>query len=323
MRPPSSDTDQAKLAATARLIWVMVLMMILAICGAYAAVGLRLDLWSGRYVIPVVPACALIAWFYRVRRPDLWIAQGAESTAQVLAILVAATLLIYAVAATGFPYRDRELESIDVALGLDWRAYLDFVNAHPWIGVLFNGAYLSLKPQTALVIGALVVTGRFHRLQQFTLALAVTLVLTIAIFMFVPAVGTFAHLGLTAADTPHFSPSMTYQQMTQLEGVRNGTLSVVRFDELEGLIAFPSFHTAAAIIATWGLWPCRGLRWWVAVLNAAMIAATPVDGAHYFVDLPAGAAVAAAGIAIGVRLPALIRHRALPLPAGRPQIPAL
>jgi membrane-associated phospholipid phosphatase len=307
-----SDSDRETLSATSRLIWIIVAAMLAAICAGYWAAGLSLDIWTCRYVVPIVPLCAAIAWFYRTRRPDPWIAQGAESVAQVLAILLAGTLLTYAAAAACFPYRDHELNATDIALGFDWRAYLNFVNAHPWLGLLCHGAYFSIKLQPVLIIGALVVTGRFHRLRQFALVLAATLAITIFIFMFTPAAGAFAHLGLTAADTPHFTPSMTYEQLKQLDGVRSGALQVIRFDQLEGLIAFPSFHTAAGVIAMWALWPCRGLRWWVIALNAAMITATPVDGAHYFVDVAAGASVAATAILIVVRMPMPALRRRLP-----------
>jgi membrane-associated phospholipid phosphatase len=35
------------------------------------------------------------------------------------------------------------------------------------------------------------------------------------------------------------------------------------------------------------------LRWVFVVLNTAMLAATPIDGSHYFVDVLAGIALAA------------------------------
>jgi membrane-associated phospholipid phosphatase len=310
MRPKLPDpADAAIIAATSRLIWGMAAAMLAAVCLGYWVAGLSLDLWSGRYIVLFAPPCLGLAWYYRRQRPDPWIAHGAESVAQVLVILILGTLLTYAAAATGTSYRDRELQAIDLAFGLDWRACLDFVNAHPWLGLFSNFVYFSMKPQTALIIGTLVMLGQFHRLQQFTLALVVTLMITIAVFAFVPAVGAFAHLGLAAADISNFAPSMTYGQMVQLEAIRGGQMHMIGFDRLEGLIAFPSFHTAAGILATWALWPCRRLRWWVLALNAAMIASTPVDGAHYFVDLPAGAAVAAAGIWAGKRLPAALLSR--------------
>jgi hypothetical protein len=135
-------------------------------------------------------------------------------------ILIIGTLLSYAAAVPGPPYRDADLEALDRALGLDWRMCLEFINRHSAIGTLSNLVYFSMKPQSLLVVGALVVTGRFGRLQVFALATAFTLVITIAIFVFVPAAGYFAHLGLSPADSPNFSPSMTYQQLVQLEGAR-------------------------------------------------------------------------------------------------------
>jgi len=167
-----------------------------------------------------------------------------------------------------------------------------------------------MKPQSVLIVAALVITGRFARLQCFTLAFAITLLITTAVFIFTPAAGAFAYLGLGPADAGSYTPSMTYRQLVQLEGVRNGTLTTIRFDDLEGLIAFPSFHTGAGILATWGLWPIRRLRWWVAALNAAMIASTPCDGAHYFIDLAGGAAAAALAIWGAIRIQSFAGQRA-------------
>ncbi|WP_246800308.1 phosphatase PAP2 family protein [Bradyrhizobium sp. ERR14] len=46
----------------------------------------------------------------------------------------------------------------------------------------------------------------------------------------------------------------------------------------------------------WALWPVRGIGGIVAVLSLLMIAATPVIGAHFIIDVAAGAALAAASI---------------------------
>jgi membrane-associated phospholipid phosphatase len=40
------------------------------------------------------------------------------------------------------------------------------------------------------------------------------------------------------------------------------------------------------------LWPVRYVGWIAALLNVAMIAATPVDGSHYFCDVAAGLTIA-------------------------------
>ncbi|MBB4263202.1 membrane-associated phospholipid phosphatase [Bradyrhizobium sp. CIR3A] len=46
----------------------------------------------------------------------------------------------------------------------------------------------------------------------------------------------------------------------------------------------------------WALWPVRGIGGIVALLSLLMIAATPVIGAHFIIDVAAGAALAAASI---------------------------
>jgi hypothetical protein len=244
--------DDAGIAANTRLLWAVIAAMLAALLAGDVAAGLTVDLGSGRAMLTLPLLCGALAWFYRVGRPDPLIAFGLVTVTQLLLILIAATLLTYAAAATALPYRDAELMSIDRALGFDWRAGLDFVNAHPVVGVAAHAVYFSMKPQPLVVIGALLVTGRFERLQQFVLALAVTLIVAIAIFMLVPAIGVFAHLQLAPADSPHFVPSMTYQEMMQLDGIRSGALHVIRFDALEGLISFPSFHTAA-VLAAWAV----------------------------------------------------------------------
>jgi membrane-associated phospholipid phosphatase len=328
MPPIFLDADQTTLAATSRLIWGVIAAMLAVVCVLYWAVGLSIDVWSGRFLLPVAPACAIMARFYRVHRPDPWISFGAESTAQVLCILVLATLLTYPVAAADFPYRDAELYALDRMLGFDWRSYLAFVNAHPTLGLIGNIAYFSMKPQTALVIGALVIAARFGRLQQFTLALAVSLVVTIAIFMLVPAVAYYAHLGVTPVEFSNLQPSVPYEHVRHLEGMRLGLTTIIHFNDLEGMITFPSFHATSAILFTWAMWPFRRARWWMLGLNALLIAATPIDGGHYAIDLAGGAVVAAFSIYAAVRIAGVLagrgraRTETTPLEPYRPAVPA-
>jgi membrane-associated phospholipid phosphatase len=39
-------------------------------------------------------------------------------------------------------------------------------------------------------------------------------------------------------------------------------------------------------------WPVPVARWFSAVINSLMLAATPIDGSHYLVDILAGVAIA-------------------------------
>ena len=95
--------------------------------------------------------------------------------------------------------------------------------------------------------------------------------------------------------------------MPTLEGLRAGTFRSIPLDNLEGLITFPSFHTAGALMFIWALRTVPYVRWPSITLNVALIVATPVDGAHYFIDLVGGAAVAFAAIAASYWLCGFVR----------------
>ena len=79
--------------------------------------------------------------------------------------------------------------------------------------------------------------------------------------------------------------------------LRPGTLHSVKLDNLEGLITFPSFHTTGALMFIWAFRSVPFLRGPAVALNISLILATPIDGAHYFIDLVGGATVAFAAIA--------------------------
>ena len=90
-----------------------------------------------------------------------------------------------------------------------------------------------------------------------------------------------------------------------MKGARDGTLTTLGGDSLTGIITFPSFHAAGAVILAWGWRGMRGLAWPGLILNLLMILSALIGGGHYLVDLVAGAAVAAASI----RLAGAIQRR--------------
>lgn len=63
----------------------------------------------------------------------------------------------------------------------------------------------------------------------------------------------------------------------------------------EGIITFPSMHASIALIMALAAWPILVLRWIFLTVNVIMVVSTPVDGGHYFIDVVAGLAIAAAG----------------------------
>lgn len=292
---PDSDSDTSR-ARTNKAIWAIIAVMLIAVCVSYSLAGLSIEIKTGAQILAVIPTSLGIAWYYRYRRFDPWISNGAEATAQLIAVVVLGTLLSYSAAAANFPYRDPELYAIDQWLGFDWKAYLDFINRHPMLGYVSNAAYFSMKLQLPLLILTLVVRAEFSRLQSFVIATALSLAITLIVFTFVPAIAYYAYLDVRPEDFANLSPSTPYEHIRHLEGIRTGATHIVSLDDLEGLITFPSFHTTSAILYVWAFWPARNLRWWIVGLNVLMIASTPIDGAHYAIDLIGGAFVAVVGI---------------------------
>jgi membrane-associated phospholipid phosphatase len=92
-------------------------------------------------------------------------------------------------------------------------------------------------------------------------------------------------------------PANLYTPEATMEALRAGTMRSVALNQLEGLISFPSFHTAAALIFIWTLHTVRYVSWAGIPLNLALIVATPTVGAHYFIDVVGGVVVAFAAIA--------------------------
>jgi membrane-associated phospholipid phosphatase len=234
-------------------------------------------------------------------RADEQIAAAIETTGQLLLIVLLGIILSYPAAATALPYRDAELYAIDQWLGFDRRAYVDFVSNHDWLVTTVNVLYLTMQPQLGLVPLVLILARRLGRLQEFVVAFTVALMLTVAIFVFVPAVGAFVHVDLTPEEYARL-PAAIYTPARSLDALRSSALQFVPLNDLEGLVAFPSFHTAAGLLYAWALWPLRPLRWPVIILNCAMIATTPLGGAHYVTDLLGGAIVATLAVVVTRRI---------------------
>jgi len=157
-----------------------------------------------------------------------------------------------------------------------------------------------MTQQEALAFGVPVVLGaarRYRRLQEFILAFVLALVATTMVSTLVPAIGVYDQIGLTLSDYPNFTPGAYLAQLHDLPLVRDGSLRELDILKLTGIITFPSFHSAAAVLYLWALWGV----WWIrpAALGAsgAMLRSTPLGGGHYFVDVFAGMAIAVLAIA--------------------------
>jgi hypothetical protein len=278
-------------AVRAHLIWYLIAIMAVLTLVSFLFTGLTIDPFSNPLLLLVLCALVAVSWFYRALRPDAHLQAAAQCAAQILLIFLLGILLTYAAMAAAFPYCDAHLYAIDQMLGLDRSAYLEFVNSRHWLAKIAELAYLSLLPQIALVPSILFISNDIPRLQALIFAFGIALLVTAGISMFTPAVAAFVYLDLTPSTYANIA-STVYTHVPTLESLRSGTFRSIHLNNLEGLITFPSFHTTAGLMFAWALWTVPYVRWIGFIVNGALIAATPIDGAHYFVDLAGGVAVA-------------------------------
>jgi membrane-associated phospholipid phosphatase len=157
-------------------------------------------------------------------------------------------------------------------------------------------------------------TSRFIRLQQFMLALNIALAVTIIISVFVPAIGTYYGLNLSPTERFSLINSAYYSaQLRDIVALRDGSLRHLELFKLAGIISFPSFHAASAVLYVWALWPVRGFRWVTIGINTLMVAATPVIGAHYIIDIVGGAVVTAGSVLLAKHLFRILLQKASPV----------
>jgi len=224
------------------------------------------------------------------------------SLAQLAFAISMLTTLTYLAMAIRLPLQDELLLAWDRALGLDFRKFLDVVNQYPELVWLLTRSYSSITWQLLLVAIVLPLLGCYRRVGEAVCAFILSLLATTCISALVPAIGVYDLLELTPADHPHFQPQGYYDTARDAPLLRSGDLRLLDLPRLVGILTFPSFHAVAAILYIWAFWPVAWLRPVAVPWNVAMIAATPLGGGHYFVDIIAGIVVALAAILAARRI---------------------
>jgi hypothetical protein len=280
--------------------WVplLLLALLLVICLVLTDFSLKIE-----SLLPAVGIILLIAVAGHAlsRAGYLQPAFALVSIAQLQLLVLLATLLTYIAASANLPMQDANLAFVDRLIGLDWQAYYKFVYVRPvLVPYIYFGYAMITWPafSVPIFLGA---TRNYRRLQQFTFACTLTLVVTAIISSLLPAFGTYYQYGISA-DTPIFRASGYLAQLHELPLIRDGSLRVLNLEDLVGIITFPSFHAAAAILTVWALWSMRWMRPLVLPANVGMLLATPLVGGHYFIDVFAGAALAVLAIAAARRI---------------------
>jgi membrane-associated phospholipid phosphatase len=262
-------------------------------------------------VIAAWPAIALLTRVTGLAGDAAFVA---EIPGKIFTYMLAASLLEYYLATSPSPLHDGLLMTIDRALRFDWVAMCNWVAPHSALHRALSFAYFNLANETCLV-GLVIVLFYPRRARRFSTALIVSSALTIPFLWIFPVSGPFIAL----SDLPSYCISDAMIGAQHYMMMRTHGFADVDVATMSGIVAFPSYHATAAILLTYMM---RGIPFAfpiAATFNALMIAATPLIGGHYAVDVIAGAVVAAATIGVLERLEAGRAAARAPLWRARPE----
>jgi membrane-associated phospholipid phosphatase len=200
------------------------------------------------------------------------------------------------------PRWDEALATADHALGLNWLDMYQWFTRHPAIEAGAQTVYRSLGPEMLILLFALELLGHHNQARAFLRWFMISAIATIGIGILLPAAGAVVYYHLPVAPTTIY--------VSQMADLRNGTLHTFNpFDSSEGLVVFPSFHAALAVLCIFAARPLRILKIPVLALNLLIILSSPFEGAHYFIDIIAGIILAALTISLPGYILAGIRRR--------------
>ena len=259
--------------------------------------GARIDFAGSGPVLAMFAVTASIAWVYRPAGRDIpqfafFGALGAELVAYGLIF----GLYSYVVAQSPRPLYDSQLGALDAAIGLDWPAYLATVHARPWLQTTLSLGYYSMMPQIGVLLVILALRKDRARIRLLMSAILFCALICITLSGIFPSVPAYAYHGMLGLDTPVSAgiPFPAYEPFMEMHRIRAGLKTEFSFITTVGIVSFPSFHTAVGVLLAAFAWHIAWLRWPALALNALLVAATPIDGGHYFMDTLAGFGIALA-----------------------------
>ena len=236
------------------------------------------------------------------KRGETTLAAALGATAFLIIFTLGGGLLSYLMMSRPAPFLDAQFAAIDAAFGLDWIATLRFVNDRPWLVLLLSAAYHVELVMVAVTVLLMLVAQRADRVIEFCWLFALTGLATVIISGLLPAAGAYVHYAPPIDARDLIAPDSGVWHLKQLLALRSGEMRVINLARMEGLVTFPSFHTALALALAVSL---RGVRYVfapMAIYAAAVVISTVPIGGHYFIDTIGGALILLAALPIAQRL---------------------
>ena len=281
-----------------RFAWSLLLIAAAAAGAGGFALGFTLPLIECLTTSILVVALLAVSAFSQSRLNKPAIAEMSALFAYWIAMLAVLLPASYFVAAFNMPLIDGTLAWLDQAIGFDWRWLQDRTGKSDWASAASSWVYHQSSLQLLIAVISLAAMRDLDRLNVCISGLMLATIIVIVLSGLLPAAGAYVHYSVTQSDIGHVADYVLVQgHLKHLWALRDGTLR--HLDVIpDGIITFPSYHTAVALICGWATWRIR----WIGPLNAVfaglVILTTLPIGGHHLMDLIGGAAVVAASLKV-------------------------
>ena len=278
-----------------RLAASVVIAFVLAMVTLPHVAGFQTDAWwlLRLYAVVGIPAATLpyIAWRnLKEMRPAV------ETTCLAMASLPAFIVCTFVAMRTNLSLQDALLVRWDQALGLDWPAFVRLVDTSPLASRLLGTAYESAFLQIVFVPLFLCACGFPGRAYRLIACYGLLVAISALVSVYFPSVSAYGGYHFDGSALQNVNSHNGYFFLDSFYAVRSEANFVLSQSTAAGIVTFPSIHAGTAALLAWAAWPSRVLRYPIVALNVLMAIGTVTHGAHYFVDVLAGFAVAALSI---------------------------
>jgi membrane-associated phospholipid phosphatase len=269
--------------------------------GLIVATGTSLELAGFARFAALAGALGLVFLWCQARSLDPRLAAAAG----IVAVGTVSLMLCGIVSNLGLrmqaPLADAQLAAVDAAIGLHVDQAVQAAARSPVLIEVLAFTYNTSGLMVVALIFAAITRKALDCAWELTVTAVIAMQAVAAISVSMPAVGAMKHFGLGYLQGDGLPAGAGVYHLKSFAHFYSGTDPLVRLEDLNGLVTFPSFHTVLALLATQALWQTR-FRWLGVAWTATVIVSTIPIGGHYLVDLIAGLLIWAGAAAFSSRL---------------------
>lgn len=232
-----------------------------------------------------------IGLYYRLSARSERIASAMICTAGVIFFTMALSVYNYLLLPITRPTIDIQIAQIDALFGYHWPSVMQWAAEHPVINFVLKCAYVTTMPQLAVLTVLLGLSGRHKDLHVMVLAIVISATLAICFWGLFPTLGAKSLHEIPQDVWLAVAPVVDQSYTLELKRIAIEGPGFITPDEIRGLIAFPSYHSALAFIA---LISARNLKYLFPIFlvtNLLILPATFIHGGHHLLDPFAGFAL--------------------------------